>query len=632
MRNYILSAFLLFFLLIQPVFAQGSDEKILYFSTDITVNTDSSIDVTENISVNANQDKIVHGIVRKLPTSYADSYNVWHHTAYKINKILLNNQASDYHTQYANNQFEIFIGSRNVNLTPGIYTYTIEYHVNDAINFLKDADELYWNITGNDWTFPISKVDATIHLPAGADINHYFGYTGYKGEKGKDYIAREEAKNEISFSTTTQLQTGQGLTVAVAWPKGIVQQPTMLQEFTEQQGQTPYWLSLILLIQLLYFLTMWTKHGHALHKRTVIPLFTPPDNISPAAASYLKHMGFWNSAYTAAIVSLATKGFLAIENNNGTYNLVKKGNDTSRLSEEEKALAVALFAYTPMVTVSQANYSIFNQAQGALKKSLKSQFLNKLFVTNTNWFLFGILLTAVSYGLAIYLAINPLAAVFSLVWITIWSLGCAALLVTVYAAISQVFRIPSIGTIFKAIFMILFSLPFLFGEVIGLIMVEQALSILILPFLFFSVILDFVFYFLLKAYTPAGLAVIDQIEGFKLFIGTTERYRINQMNPPNQTPETFESFMPYAIALGVEYEWGQNFNNLLSSAGQQSQTYQPVWYTGSTPWAGASAAAFTTALVAGLGSSLSSVSASSSASGGGGSSGGGGGGGGGGGW
>jgi len=128
---------------------------------------------------------------------------------------------------------------------------------------------------------------------------------------------------------------------------------------------------------------------------------------------------------------------------------------------------------------------------------------------------------------------------------------------------------------------------------------------------------------------------MDQIEGFKLFLSVAEKERLNLLNPPERTPELFEKYLPYALALDVEVQWTEQFAEIMAQAAAAGAAYAPVWYSGRS-WDGYAFTDFSS----GLGGSFSGAIASSSAapgsssgfSGGGGSSGGGGGGGGGGDW
>lgn len=144
------------------------------------------------------------------------------------------------------------------------------------------------------------------------------------------------------------------------------------------------------------------------------------------------------------------------------------------------------------------------------------------------------------------------------------------------------------------------------------------------------------FSWLIKAPTPRGRALMDEAEGFKMYLSVAEKERLNLLHEPELTVERFESLLPYAIALGVENEWGSRFENALRRSMQETKSYNPAWYVGTIPGtASFSPSHFTSAMGKSFSSAISSASTppgSSSGSGGGGSSGGGGGGGGGGGW
>jgi uncharacterized membrane protein len=167
---------------------------------------------------------------------------------------------------------------------------------------------------------------------------------------------------------------------------------------------------------------------------------------------------------------------------------------------------------------------------------------------------------------------------------------------------------------------------------IGLALESGRTFPLILPLLSLPVVLSAFWW--MAAPTKAGREVMDRIAGFKQYMSITEEERLERMHPPEKTPELFEKYLPYAIALQVENQWADRFAGVLAAASVAGQAQGMAWYSGhGDPWNR------TGDFVDQVGSSLSSTVASassapgsSSGSGGGGSSGGGGGGGGGGGW
>ena len=63
-------------------------------------------------------------------------------------------------------------------------------------------------------------------------------------------------------------------------------------------------------------------------------------------------------------------------------------------------------------------------------------------------------------------------------------------------------------------------------------------------------------------------------------LSVAEKERLNLLNPPERTPELFEEFLPYAIALGVENKWGDQFTSIFSKFNHEDGQYYPKWYHG----------------------------------------------------
>ena len=84
---------------------------------------------------------------------------------------------------------------------------------------------------------------------------------------------------------------------------------------------------------------------------------------------------------------------------------------------------------------------------------------------------------------------------------------------------------------------------------------------------------------LLKAPTVAGQKVMDHIRGFKMYMEVAEGEALKQVKapPPPLTPQLFESYLPAALALGVEQRWAERFADVLNV---QAPNYAPAWYAG----------------------------------------------------
>ncbi|MEX2353176.1 MAG: DUF2207 domain-containing protein, partial [Gammaproteobacteria bacterium] len=147
--------------------ALQADERILSFHSDITVNQDGSMEVEETIRVRAEQDQIRRGIYRDFPTSYHDTYGNSYRVDFQVSGVLRDGASEYYFTRPQANGVRVYIGRENVLLSPGEYTYTLSYRTNRQLGFFDDHDELYWNVTGNGWEFPIDRASARIFLPEG---------------------------------------------------------------------------------------------------------------------------------------------------------------------------------------------------------------------------------------------------------------------------------------------------------------------------------------------------------------------------------------------------------------------------------------------------------------------------------
>ena len=547
-----------------------ADERILDYQSDILIHTDGKLTVSETIRVRSEGQDIRRGIYRDFPTRYKDRHGNHYRVDLKVLDVMRNGAPEPFHTEDRSNGVRIYIGSAERMVGNGIHEYRLRYQTRRQLGFFENYDELYWNVTGNGWLFPIDHAGARIELPAGVrrdDLRTSF-YTGPQGAQGRE--AQSDIVNErtVAFETTQGLQAHEGLTVAVGWPKGIVEQPTIAERiiyFLQDNGS-----ALVLLIGLLaplgWYLWAWGRFGRDPEKGVIIPLFKPPTGLTPAGCSYILNMSFGKQAFAAAVVSLGIKGYLEIEEQDKAFTLRRKshpGPDTT--SKGERALLERLFENGSEIELDQKNHRAFIKARSELKQALRAEHLGRVFKLNSIYVLPAMLLTIVAGLIAAALQGGHF------VWI--------------------------------------------------------AYTVL-------SILLHLVFLFLLRAPTPAGRQIMDEIEGFKMYLDTAEQDRLDLMKSPQLTPEVFETFLPYAFALGVENTWCERFARELPEELAKSGGYKPGWYSGHHDRLGALShlgsefnSSFSSAI-----SSASSPPGSSSGSGGGGSSGGGGGGGGGGGW
>ena len=166
----------LVFSLAAPV---GAEERIVNFISDVTVNADASLDVRETITVNAEGNDIRRGILRDFPTAYTDRRGNRTRVGFEVLGVTRDGRSEPYALESIGNGTRIKIGDADVFLSFGQHTYEIAYRTTRQLGFFPEFDELYWNVTGNGWTFAIDQARVIVRLPAGARIAQHTEYTGY---------------------------------------------------------------------------------------------------------------------------------------------------------------------------------------------------------------------------------------------------------------------------------------------------------------------------------------------------------------------------------------------------------------------------------------------------------------------
>jgi hypothetical protein len=619
--------------------AAAAEERIIAFDSRIAIATDGTLDVTETIRVNVENVQINHGIFRDFPTRYKAPGGRRVRVDFTLLDTSLDGQPEENHVETLSNGVRIKIGSADSIVPIGQHDYTIHYRATRMLGRFKGYDELYWNVTGNGWDFPIDRASATITLPSPVRFGQRAGYTGAQGSTEQAARVTAESPGSIRFETTRPLYSREGLTVAAAFPKGVVDEPS---ESTRLGWFLADWLPPLagaagLAGILGYLFYAWRKAGRDPRPGTVVPLFSPPDDLSPAAMRYIVEQNFDNRAFAASLVDAAVKGHIRlVEEDGGIFS----GNerrierldrpDPTPLDGPETASLDALLGPSETLIMEQKNHEEFAAAKKELSDSFSKAYDGTLFLRNYGWIGAAFVVFAGALWLAAAAVVwaeganSKLLVLLSAAGMAIAALIFHAspndkgtgrcllhLVATIIGGASVVIAFPVLGEALKS------------GNWIPLV-----IPLLGLPFVISSL-------WWMSAPTKEGRGVLDRIAGFKQYLSITEGERLDRMQAPKDSLQLFEKYLPYAIALGVENRWADRYTGLLATAAAAPGATQTFgWYAGSSsPWN--DTGGFVNSLGSSLASAVSSASTapgSSSGSGGGGSSGGGGGGGGGGGW
>lgn len=366
-----------------------ADERILSYHGEIRIASDASMTVTETIHVRAEGNQIRRGIYRDFPTTYRDRYGNRYKVPFTVVSVTRDGRPEPWFTESRSNGIRIYMGNANTQLAAGEYRYALTYRTDRSIGYFEDHDELYWNVTGTDWGFPIDSASARVVLPEpvpGADLA-VEGYTGAFGTSGRNFRA-DVGTGVATIETTRALRAREGLTVVVSWPKGVVYEPGTLDRIVLLlMDNLGLLLALAVLVAVIGFLFLaWRRYGKDPDEGVVFAHYEPPDGYSPGSMRYIRKMGYDADTLTAAIVSLAVKGYLTIRNDDHEYVLERAESDAD-LGPGEAVLLEKLFSEGPVLVLDDENHELIAAARKAHKRALKRNYYNIYFKNNSQWLL-----------------------------------------------------------------------------------------------------------------------------------------------------------------------------------------------------------------------------------------------------
>ncbi|MFP4336176.1 MAG: DUF2207 domain-containing protein [Wenzhouxiangella sp.] len=556
--------------------AQAQDERILDYHSDIEIHANGAMTVSERITVRSAQRNIRRGIYRDFPTRYRDRLGNRVIVDFEVVEVLRDGRPEPWFTETRPNGVRVNTGNDDLLPGAGEYTFTIRYRTNRQLGFFDDHDELYWNVTGLGWDFVIDRASARVQLPQAVPgdqlILHH--YTGPAGSTSSHARAEVRAPGVVRFATDQPLAPGEGLTIAVEFPKGLVEAPTANERMgwflRDNRGM------LVLLVGglgiLLFYLREWQSKGRGPEAGVIIARYEPPQGYSPAGLRYLWKERYDQGCFTADLVALAVHGKVAIEHEKQFFGASWTLRQTSQrasgeLPPSQAALLDKLFEKGPSLELKSANAARIQAAMASHSKALDQRFKGAYLNPNARTLVIGVVASLLLCGLAFVVAGGPSAA-----------------------------------------------------------LVITAIVIMLINMIFIG---------LMPAPTERGRRLLDHVEGLKLYLTVAEQQDLARLQRPDAeepslTPKRFEALLPFALALEVEEAWTDKFTAAVGQAMAERTHSSLAWYTGSGAAVG-SLGAMTQSLGKSLSANISSAASPPGSSGGGGGSSGGGGGGGGGG-
>jgi uncharacterized membrane protein YgcG len=500
--------------------APAKELRIEKFSSEIVVAPNGSIDVTEVITV-----RFIggpwHGLYRSIPVEYVTPQQL-NYSLFLTVKNIADSDGNKLKFEASRERhyrkLKIFVP----NADNSTHTISIEYTVSDALRFFEDHDELYWNITGDEWDVPIQTADARIILPEGTTNIRANVFTGSFRSTAHDADV-EIVGNGVEVRTRDPLRYHEGLTVAVAFDKGFVHEPTAFDKFSLfMRSNWPLGLPFVVFAIMFY---LWWTQGRDPRLRPIAAQYEPPDQLTPGEAGTLVDNSADMRDITSSIVDLAVRGYMVIEEHqkdrmlglvhDKDYNFVlkKERSEWATLKPHEQVLLNGFFT------------------MGTVGESVSMSSLENRFYKNLPDIKSRIFESLVTHG---YYRRRPDSVRAS------------------YIGVGVVIGLLSIWG----------------GTGIASSMGMAPLTFIIAGALSAVIICGFGWF--MPAHTEQGARALEGVLGFEDFLNHVESDRFNRTI---KTPQMFEKFLPFAMALGVEKNWSKAFQGIM--------TQPPDWYRGS---------------------------------------------------
>jgi uncharacterized membrane protein len=355
-------------------------ENIRNFNSAYRINKDGSVSAVELIEYQLPEQR--HGIIREIPYTKTNEDGKIFDVVINVNSVTNESgQPYNFSTSKESGYLKIKIGDANSYVT-GTKTYKIEYTLRGALTYFSDHDEFYWNITGNEWNYPIYNSSATVEIE---DYNFDSStrtkcFTGPKDSKQQNCDVRVN-NNKVIVKANGLLTQKEGLTLVLGFPKGIV---SVLEP---KQSGNPFLMMLlslgILVAGLIWFIFLPIKvlikylkeRSNTTRKQKIVSAwFSPPTDqnkvpLRPAEVSALVSKSVSNKEITATIIDLAFRGYIKIKQvEDKVLFITKKDIELVKLkpfddlNEYEKKLVDTLFGSKETVKIGdlKENTTVYN--------------------------------------------------------------------------------------------------------------------------------------------------------------------------------------------------------------------------------------------------------------------------------
>ncbi len=552
------------------------------FHARILVKDDGAFTVHETMQIFADgvtfgprkNPRLISGLYRSISSRIQGQHAYYRRMAFRMISAAMDENPIPYSVETTGSWFTnyIFLGPDGLTLSPGVHEITLEYTTDRHINFLPDQDEFFWWVFGegnHGWATSVGKVEITVVLPEGGH-GIIASLDDYSWNKGTGKIpellrrAAESGETNILHYSKVVSEKHPYLSVMVGMPKGTVHEPDLSKRmeffFRDMIAYLPGIIGLTVFF--LYYLIIWVRVGRDPEGKSIVPRYKPPADCSPAFARYLLIMKYDRTAFASALLDLAAKGIIRVLGHGDGYVVEKTGSDKRRVSTDEQVLYGALFGdekKQASLSERQALDAItIHHAYREHRRYLMSSVGKRFFLRNAGYVIPGVVISLIVAAINAEIVHVEGSYVKELAGLGLWTIFAG--FVCRFLSRKNVLELKKPS---KLIYLLLLFPAVLYSVAVSISRAFEVFNIMQFMFLaplFIMLTAHVGFLFLLRAPTPLGRKVLDEIEGFRTYLATAERDRLDRMTPPEKTPKLYQEYLPYALALGVENRWSEKFS------------------------------------------------------------------------
>lgn len=529
-------------------------EEIKSYNVDIDILQNGSLKIEENILYDFSPYKR-HGIYRNIP--YTINTPLPKDIHITVLQVLMDDRYIRWSQHKDDKYIWIKIGDPKKHLSK-THKFTIIYTVQKGVLYKSATEDVIrWNAIGTQWRVPIKNINLHIHLPQQLNQKniHLHTFTGKYGSTTTKAIVRWRDNRTIDVYVPILLPT-EGLTIEISYPKALLGQ-TGTKSIRDYLLLYNQWIFLAIFLTILLFLSK----GHLFfNKRSIVPIYNPPQDLDVLQTALLYNKSLQLEDLFAAIIELAQKGYIDIEQKDKQIILTKRQKETKNLTPGLQIVYKELFENGNTFIIKKDTQvfnrlnNIFNRLNNIMEKAAyklenwslaNGYFQENVYKMRERFFYTSFILYIIFSYLTLFITATIFVKSFDrilldgLIWLTIFTITAIKLFKNSVWDVGA--SIALVGSFFAYILYKMYH--------IGI----HNFFVLPIFFIIIGAILTMFFYTKLGKYTKKGKELYFYLEGLREFIQKAEKSKIYALLQKDRY--FLDKLLPYAMLFGVTSHW-----------------------------------------------------------------------------